>query len=78
MESFDFTIQFQGKTCQVHASALKELRPDGLPKYYQVLIDKYYFGDIFCDGTQWRVHSNKDQPQELIDIIGDMIFRFTQ
>jgi hypothetical protein len=78
MESFDTEITFEGKTYQLHVTGMPQARQDGTHEFYQVLLNKFYIGNMYCDKTQWKIHSNHPEPQALIDMIGDLIWRYTE
>lgn len=78
METFDAPFEFQGKKHVAHISPSYAKNDLDNPESYQVLIDRYYTGDMYCLGNSWQMRSQKPQPQEIINILGDLIWHFTQ
>ena len=78
MTSFDATFIYEGQKLRVHITPSLAKKEDDTPATYQVFIDRYYKGDIYCADTEWKIYSPHPVEQKLIDILGDLIFRYMQ
>jgi hypothetical protein len=65
-----FTIEYEGKTIRGQFLILK------YSFSVQILINKYFYGDLVCRGLDWEFENGKSN--ELANLIGDYVMAWLE
>lgn len=72
---FPLSLDFQGRHYDGTITPSIEKDPEGMPVYFRVEMGGKLFAYLCCEAKGWRDRDSDaaDQPQELVDAIGNYI-----
>lgn len=75
-ESFEFSLDFEGKHYSGTITPSEEKGKSGVPVYFRVVLGDEFFAYLCCGDNGWKERDGEGRPKGLIDAIGKYIVEY--